>query len=351
MFEKFISHFTPAGINRYLDKKKIIQILFISAILLLIGNLITGKLIPEVKSGVKNEISLLAVDNKFKASLLMLGLDETLLKPKKKKQDEDSKHYRITIPNDLSIPLIIIELENEFADDNVEIVSEEKIIGGKTIFKITQQNKVLLNAEMDYEKSLLRTGGFIAFVLEGFDELDGQTISVLLRAPELFGILLTPSKKNIKFADSLTNYRKEIVVLLDDGIEELDFKLSESYSQKRLKNSISSVVSGFKKAVCFLIDENSELHNSTVKPLLTKEFKARKISFFNKKMMVMPEGDKIQDKKRAFRKILDEAKDNKSRVILLEAEHFLTFLPEIVMYRKIGYKFVNPSEILSDLME
>lgn len=351
MNEKFISLLTFKGIKKPFDKKKIIQILFLSALLLLAGNFLAGKLITGITSGNKKEISLDAADKKFKLSLSQLGIDERLIKLKKKKSDSEPNDYKITIPADLAIPLILVELKNNFADESVEIVFNEKTIGGKTFIKLSQHDNLLLKAEMDYDKTLLRAGGYIAFILEGFDELDEQSITALLKAPELFGILLTPSKKNLKFADSLSNYRKEVVVLLNDDINELDYKLAENYSENRLKKSIEAIIKGFKKSVCIVIDENSDLNNSSVKPLLAKEFEARKILFMNKNLIYSPVGSSIEEKLKSFDEMLDKTKNNLSKAVLVDADEFLSYMPEIIRYRKIGYKFVNPSEVLRKLPE
>ncbi len=334
------------------DKKKLIQVLFISAITLLVIDFAAGKLFEPVKEKDHISISLPEADSLFKSSLKSLGIDEKLIRLKKKKGSQETKDYRVTVPDDLPIPLIVMEVKNKFEQSDVKINFNEKKIGGKTNLTIANNDdEIILSSEFDYDKTIFRSGGHIAFVLEGFDKLDEQNIRVLLSAPEQFGILLTPSKNNKKLADSLSRYRKEYLVLFNDDITELEFKLSESYTPKRLDGSLKSIIENFGRSVCITIDEQSDLYKSEVNEYLKKYFESRKISFVLKKSMIQPEGSSADDKIKSFEDKLDLLSLGGTKIFLIRADEFLSYLPSIVKYRKVGYKFVNPSEVLQSLID
>jgi hypothetical protein len=45
---------------------------------------------------------------------------------------------------------------------------------------------------------------------------------------------------------------------------------------------------------------------------------------------------------------MNQAKENKIELIYISAENYLQLKPMILKYKKIGYKFVNPSAVLSE---
>lgn len=334
------------------DKKKLIQVLFISAITLLVIDFAVGKLFITAKSENQISISLSEADSLFKSSLKSLGIDEKLIKLKKKKGSKETRDYRVSVPDDLPIPLIVMEVKNKFEKPDVKIIFKEKKIGGKTFLTLAKNDdEIILSSEFDYDKTVIRSGGHIAFVLERFDKLDEQRMRLLLSAPEQFGILLTPSKNNKKLADSLARYRKEFLVLFNDDITELEFKLSEGYSPRRLEGSLKSIIENFGRSVCITIDEQSDLYKSEVNEYLKKYFESRKISFILKKSMIQPEGSSADDKIKSFEDKLDILSLGGTKIFLIRADEFLSYLPSIVKYRKVGFKFVNPSEALQSLTD
>lgn len=327
------------------DKKKIVQILFVSSIVLLVFNFASDKLFKHTDAASLPSISINEADSLFISSLKSLGINENQVKPKKKKTTSDIKNYRIIVPNDLPIPLIVMEVKNNFKSFNVDIIFKERSIGGKTFLTVVNdENEIIIASEFDYDKTITRPGGQIAFVLEGFDKLNEQSMRVLLSAPEQFGILLTPSKNNKKLADSLTRYRKEFLVLFNDNITELEYKLSAGYSPKRIRGSLNSIIENFSRSVCMTIDEGSDIYNSELKDFIKKDLASKKILLLEKKSFFQPDGSGIEDRIKSFRNMLDELSGGGSKLILIPAEEYLSYLPEIIRFRKTGYKFVNPSE-------
>src|SRR5690606_6568459 len=178
----------------------------------------------------------------------------------------------VDVPADLPIAIVLKELFNSYDTNSVSISSRESEIGGKTIADIYSGGNVKLISELRYNHEIERKAGTAAFLIEDFEELDEHDDSLLLYSPESFAIIFTPSNSAAKNAKRAVEMRKEYVVELNDEITELDFKLSPSYSEKRLKLSIRSILGAFGKAIFILIDEKSNLYNSSAYQLIKSEF-------------------------------------------------------------------------------
>lgn len=49
--------------------------------------------------------------------------------------------------------------------------------------------------------------------------------------------------------------------------------------------------------------------------------------------------------------IVKEANENKTELIYISANSYFKIQPLISMYRKIGYKFINPSTVFGDYLK
>src|SRR5690606_7539279 len=146
-----------------------------------------------------------------------------------------------------------------------------------------------------------------------------------------------------KNAKRAVEMRKEYVVELNDEITELDFKLSPSYSEKRLKLSIRSILGAFGKAIFILIDEKSNLYNSSAYQLIKSEFEKRKIKIFPRSTFYLITGE---DANQSAEKFLKGIKHKESRAAVISASNHMEIKDVIRNFRKVGYKFINPSNVI-----
>ncbi|QQS37278.1 MAG: hypothetical protein IPM56_04800 [Ignavibacteriales bacterium] len=335
--------------DNHFNKKKVIRILLISSISLLLINIVAGKYFTSKTKNELNKVSLETADKVFLQSLFALGISQEQIKTRKLLKKTEVKSYVLKVPGDLPIPNILVELKNNFDSLNVKIAIKEKNIGGKTLINIFSGEDELISAELNYDSEIIRKGGHVAFVLQGVSNLDNDKLSELLSAPELFGVLIVPSKSNFAFKDSLLKYRKESLILLNDENNELKYKLDAGYSKLRLRASLKSIVDDFQKSVCVVIDENSDMSEPELYNLLFEVFKVRSIRQLKYGDFFIPSGTSIEEKLNSFNAAMEKIRNNGKVLILLDAMEYSAFLPEIVRYRKIGYKFINPSEIIRSL--
>lgn len=322
------------------SKRKIINILFFTAVILILLNLALDKIFPgSVKE--EKELSGIEIDNKFRNAVFNFGLKTNWIrKIRLNRNDSVYASYKIDLPPDLPVILILREINESFKKDYVHAESEEERINGKTKLKISSGNRIKLAAEFRYNNNLKRNAGEIGFMLLDILNLNEKEDSVLLSSPELFKIVLNPSKASAEEARKISRYGKEYVLLLNDEIPELKYNFKESYSPLRLKASVREILTDFPDLKFFIIDDNSGLYSSAVFPFIEKEFQKRKLNFLKKSSLELIEGAAAENIISRFKKITDT---KEKKTILTTVQNYFLLDPEIIKYKKIGCKFVSPS--------
>jgi len=324
------------------NKKSVLLVLFSTTVVFLIAiivlnindsenNLIANK--TELKSG--------EIDSLFRLSLRNFGLLDDWIKERKSSKVDNS--YKVKIPKDLSIPVILAEINSNFWESGVTINSVEKKFSGRTILEIKLEDEIKLRADFDYDKNIFRSAGTAAFILENF-ELSSFEDSLLLEIPEPFSSLLIPSAENLVLSKYIIDKQKTFSLLLNDDIPELKYKLKDSYSQKRLKGSLLSIINDFSFAIYFFIDDQSDLFNSTVFSYLKDELVKRKIKIVKLSYLQKLNFSEMNLLISSFDTFMKNTEEGESITFLISADNFRKLLPEIKQYRKVGYKILHPSE-------
>lgn len=324
------------------DKKKLVNILFGVAIFILAVNLVVGKLL---KNGIQHrgEENFKVIESQFKSALSNLGIKEEWV-ARQKGNDEPIK-FSVKVPKDLPIVLILREMNDVFSTGNVEIKSLENKVGGKTSIDFISGDETKLESVFNYDASIARKSVRVGFLVDKFNE-DAETDSLLLDFTEKFAVVLTPSKISAEFVKKIIQNQKEYVIYLNDNIDELEYKLKSNYSTSRLKNAIRSIVGSFPQSVFFLIDNKSDLYNSPAYYLIKKEMEKRKIKLIDKSSfdeLVESNSKNIND---IFDGSFNELQGGENKIFMVSAEDFLSLKPEIIKYRKLGYRFSKPSALL-----
>jgi hypothetical protein len=328
------------------NKKSVLQILFGAALILLIPNLVLNIIDNEDKLiSKKSKLSNAEIDSLFRFSLKSFGLLDDWIKESKSSKADYS--YKVKIPKDLSIPVILAEINSNFWESGVTINSVEKIFSGRTIIEIKLEDEIKLRADFDYDQNIFRSAGTAAFILENF-ELSSFEDSLLLEIPEPFSPLLIPSTENLILSKFIIDKQKTYSLLLNDDIPELKYKLKDSYSQNRLKGSLLSIINDFSSATYFFIDDQSDLFNSSAFSYLKDELVKRKIKIVKLSYLQKLNFSEMNVLISSFDTFMKNTEEGESITFLISADNFRNLLPEIKSYRKVGYKFVHPSETKPD---
>jgi hypothetical protein len=158
-------------------------------------------------------------------------------------------------------------------------------------------------------------------------------------------VVLTPKDEAKKRLLQLSKANKRYALLLDDNITELNYKLSDSYSDDKIKKSIKEIVGTFYSAAFFIIDDRSDLFESEKYPLIKSELLKRGIVLVPKSRFEFLTSSKIsaEDKFQDFMLTVNKSDE---KILMVNAQDFLTITSIIPAYRKIGYKFIYPGDIL-----
>jgi hypothetical protein len=330
-------------------KRKIIVGLFVAAIAVLIANLALSIVWKEnfPAAEKKREINPLVIENKFKESLVNLGFENEWIK-KKKQSKINLLSYNVSVPADLPITVILDEVFTSFKNFDVNVKSEEQKINGRTALKISGKDNFKLTAEFHYDKSLSRNAGKVGIYISGINNLSNDEVIKLLSIPETFELLLIPSKSSGEILKILAVHKKGYGILLSDEINELEYKLNESYSNGRLKSSIRSIIGKFYNASAFIIDNKSDLFSSHVYSLLKEEFDKRKIKLIPENDFADLTNESSNTALIDFRTQVEKTKRGEKSEFVMTADEFELLQPEIIKFRRVGYKFFMPSELIKE---
>lgn len=329
--------------------KKNAVILFGVVLILLIANIVVKK-INDKGEPPKNRkpLSGIEINNIFNAALKNYGLSSNWITKKKiKNVSDDSLYaaYSIRVPKNLPIHLLILELQNLFWDDAVQVSSQEIISGKNTLLKLSSERHLKLAAEFNYDEKAIREFGAVSFLVVDFPSDEDAKLNELFNTSELFYLVLSPSEHSKKIISALDKSGKRYAVLLDDNITELNYKLDGSYSEDRLKRSIREIVGTFSNAVFFIIDDRSDLYESQKYKFIESEFSKRKITIVRKSRLASINSNNVNvDNKFQDYMLTIQKKDEK--ILMVSADEYLTIVQLIPSYRKIGYKFIYPGDII-----
>jgi hypothetical protein len=335
--------------NRSSLLKNISLLLFGIVVLLLISNILISKYIAKDEQP-KNRAALngFEIDSSFHSALKNYGFSDPWISTKRLKNiNSDSlfASYSVKVPKDLPIHLLLLELKQIFWENDVVLSAEEITSGKKTLLKISSGDHLKLAAEFSYDEKAIRHFGTVSFLVSNLPLQDDESLTSFLKTPELFYVVLTPKEESKNKLQALAKERKRYALMLDDNITELNYKLSSSYSDDKIKKSMKEIAGTFYSAAFFIIDDRSDLYESKKYPLIESELLKRGIKLvYSSRLEILPSAkvnasDKFQD-------FMLTVQKNDEKVLLLSAEDFLMVSSLLPAYRKIGYKFIYPGDII-----
>ena len=329
--------------------KNVALVLFGVVVLLLISNIIITKYVNKDEQPKDREVlSGIEIDKSFHSALKNYGFsDSWILKKKFKNISGDSLFatYSVKVPKDVPIHLLILELKNIFWENEVSIEAEEIVSTKRTILKLSSEKKVKLAVEFYYAENIIREYGTVSFLVTDLPLQDEEMLNDFLKIPELFYCVLVPNAESKKQLSLLSKSGKRFALLLNDDITELDYKLSGNYSDDRLSRSIKEIVGTFYSAVFFIIDEKSDLYESKKIAFIEEQLKKRGIVLVTKGRFESINSNAM-NLENNFQDFMLSVKKDDEKVLMVSAENYLTISTLIPFYRKIGYKFIYPGDII-----
>jgi hypothetical protein len=333
-------------------QQRVIASLFAFSILLLTANIIIGKVLnTENKIIPPRNLSGNEIDSLFRIAVQNFGLPASIMKNQKINEVSMSEGYSafvLNLPKDLPIPVFIAELNEIFSGYEAGIFTEEKKISGRTLIKISSEDEIRLAAYIDYNKDLVRNSSTVGFLITIDDKTQKSDIDKLLDTPEPFAFLFTPSEVLKTFIKTEPVNKKQFAIVLGDETIDLDFKFESGYSERRLKSSVRNLLGAFSQAAFFIIDDNSSFYESKIYSFVENEFTSRKIKLIKKSRLNLINSS-MNNISEHFSELMQSIENNGSMMIVCSPTDFIGLLGDIRSYRKIGYKYLLPSEILLSL--
>ncbi len=329
--------------------KNIALILFGVVVILLVSNIVISKFINKDEPPKDREVlSGVEIDKSFHLALKNFGFSDSWISKRKIKNisgDSLFAAYSVKVPKDVPIHLLILELKNIFWEDDVSMEAEEIASGKKSLLRLSSENKLKLAAEFYYDEKVNRQFGTVSFLVKDLPLQDEESLNSFLKTPELFYTILSPNEESKKRLTQLTRAGKRFTLLLDDNITELNFKLSVNLTEDRIKKSIKEIVGVFYNAAFFVVDDRSDLYESKRYSLIQSELSKRGITLVTTSRFETLSSSKVnvEDK---FQDFMLSVKKDDEKVLMVSSENYLTISTLIPSYRKIGYKFIYPGDII-----
>lgn len=329
-----------------LNKLKIIKYLLIVSVVLLLGNAALDMFF--IKPPVIEHLTTENLNKRFEIILKEFGIHDDWVSKKRisaEKTDSLKFIYKVKVPADLPITILLNQVITELNGLPLSITAREKNVNGLTRMNIFHGNSLMLAADIDLNMEIARKVASIGFIISDVEELSADDFEKLMSFPEFFAVMLHPSQKSKEYKKSVIEHGKEYILVINDDMDEIEYKMEEDYGRIRLKTSVRTIISDFSDTRLFAIDEKSALYRSSLSNFLNTEFQKRKLELTPLGKFVWLTGRDEEDLNNQFRSISRNLKPGESRIFVLKAEDFYNLGQEIELFRKQGYKFILPSSV------
>jgi len=326
-------------------RKSLFLTLIATAVILIAANILL-KSDLFINSSYEDTIDEEEISQRFLNILAEFDIEDQFIKEnriKDKNSGREISSFKVQVPKDLSIPEILQDVFQSFKKDSLIIQSFEKVKGSKTTLALKIGSSTVLQAEFDYAKNYSRNNGYIAFIINEIDP-SNESIITLIESPAKINLLIRPETKHLQQLEYIRSNGQQFSVLIDDDISEQKYKLGTTFSEQRVVTVIKTLVTDFEKAVCFIIDENSNFYNSPNYEILKRELTKRKIKLFQKSEFVnLNNEEMILD---SFNYQMNSLASGGSIIFLVSEDSYMTLSSEIKKYKKKGYRVITSSLIL-----
>ena len=330
-------------------KKTFVKYLLAVAILLLLVNVSIDFFKKPIKNNknLTRELTTSQIDSVFLNVLDQYGIEKEWISTKKfKAADEDSisKQFIVKLPVDLSIPEIIKDINRIIENDITGFVSEEKKVFGTTEIRIYTNELLKLKATLIPNAETVRNQNDLAFIISDAYDLGESDFNTFLSIPYVLSAAIVPDDQTIAKADSLKKYSKEYIVLINNEMTDTKFRLEKGDQKALLRNSVYNIISNFRNAQLFAVNEKSALYKSTIYNFVRDEFKKRGIKLIPVKEFLMPESDEDKELISKFRFYCEDKSGGKQKIFFLTFEDFQKLRRELEKLRKRGSNIIALSK-------
>lgn len=330
-----------------INKRKVIYFLVVLIASLLFLNIVLSTLDTK-KTPLEISMTKKDIDQSFNLILQDFGIAENWIEKKKirnSKHDSVNYQYRINLPLDIPIPLVIKDVNKTFNSKPVKVSSVELQVSGKSELKIESNKKLKLLAEFSYDKELVRKFSSIGFLLESKDQLSENQIRKIIELNLPVGIILPLNHESLDVAELIKSVGLEYFIELSENTNYVDFELNEELGLDKLSNSIKSIISSFNSPRVFFINELESGFNANIVEFISEKFEDRGRKILTSNNFSRLSGEDNNDLKSLLEFHLNKMKPNQNKIFRINYENWFKIQNELTIHLKKGNKIISPTKI------
>lgn len=322
-----------------MNKKKIIFIQIIFSVALIFALLFTKDEIKKNEPLSKLSITTDEISNKFYQSMLEFNLDSSFIR-KKRTKNINLPEFRVAVPVELPIPILIQNLTSTFLNYDVQISAEERRLNRAATFMLQRENKNIFVVDFVSDTNAIRRIGNLSLIISGLTPTNFDEFKEILIYPEHLTFMINPLKNSEQLSKKILANRKNFLVELIEDTDELALKLSPEYSNNRLRISVRTIVGTFPDENIFYINKSGELYQSPVFPFIQSEFDRRKImiSDINKIQRISSEAN--IELAKYFDEKINSIAPNDVAVLMIDINNFENIIEILKAKKRKGMKIL-----------
>lgn len=331
------------------NKRKIIYSLVTVVVFLLLVN-VSLTLVETRKQITKETQSKEKIEADFFSVLKNFGIKEnwiTKQKIKKSKNDSLTYKYVIKLPLDVTIPVLLKDINEIFASLPVDATSKELKVYGVTELTLSSGEIQKLSAEFKYDSEISREYSSIGFLISNDDLISEDEIKKIKDLALPVGIILPLENKSKIIAEIIKTNKLDYFIELSDNSDNVDFELDEDLGLDKLTSNIKSIISSFNSPKIFFVNEIESGFSASIENFIVEKFqkRERKVvtsnSFFNLK------GEDELDLRSLLGFHLNKLKPRTSKVFIINMNDLFEIQNILQKFIKKGNKIELPSKLLN----
>lgn len=295
-----------------------------------------------------SELSIHQIEKVFFKVLDDYGIEKDWISTKKVKPTEEDSirvQYFVKLPADMPVPMIIKDINKVIEKDITAFVSDEKKMFGTTEVRIYTNEILKLKATLIPDKENVRNRNDLSFIISDALELSDANYKKFLSVYLPVAALVTPGHDVETKVDTLKNYQKEYAVYLNDEIKDSELKLNPGFQEHILRGSIGNIISDFKEAKLFVVDEKSKVFKSSMYGFVKGEFLRQGIVLRPRSEFINLEPTEDSLLIPQFRSLCDDSTGVHQKLFILNFENFQKIFGEIERLKKKGNKVIPLSKV------
>lgn len=225
-----------------------------------------------------------------------------------------------SIPNDFPVHYFIYEIQKELVGSENYITGIETEINLKTGFIITDE-KQPIKIKFNFSNGTKENSKEVVLFVKKMTSDEDSFISTIESLPFPVTVILTPSVKERVFAKILAEHSINFGVFITPSITEELYKISETYSPQRIRQTINRLAIDFERSNNFLIETSAASYRSATYDQIRKRIIASNKPVFLADTLINLSAYSQDEVLERVKKILLSVKPGKQEIILFPFEN------------------------------